>query len=70
MQKDIQTRFLENRLNTATHHQRHVWKVEDQVSAPKSYFELSSLNNKSDTFFEDINSILSFISELLVETEN
>ena len=37
-----------------------------QSSALKIYFdsELSSLNNKFDTFFEHVNTILSFITEL------
>ena len=47
------------------HHQGHAWKVKAQSSALKSYFdsELSSLNNKFDTFFEYVNTILSFITE-------
>ena len=38
IKKDIQTPLLQSRLNTAAHHQRHIWKVEAQIPVLKSYF--------------------------------
>ena len=67
--KQSNTPLLESKPNFSAHHQRHIWKVEPQVSTLKSYFdcELSSLNNKRDT-------ILNFITELRerpsIETSN